>query len=123
MFDGGDVEEHDDFHTVKMSSLGFTIFPVAMLKNMPIFIRYKYKDEIAHACPIFMGLISIKNHHFIHRKMAKHSKFAMGAILIKIVIYRAASAAFFSASKTLQGVHPFRKNLFSIFSFRIEGLA
>ena len=86
IFDGGDVEEHDDFHTVKMSSLGFTIFPVAMLKNMPIFIRYKYKDEIAHACPIFYWADFDENHHFIHRKMAKHSKFAMGAILMKIVI-------------------------------------
>ena len=26
-----------DFHSVKMGSLGFKIFPVAMLKNMSIF--------------------------------------------------------------------------------------
>ena len=70
-----------------------------------------------------MSIFAFLHVHFIHRKMAKHSKFAMGAILIKIVIYRAASAAFFSASKTLQGVHPFRKNLFTKrFFFGIEGL-
>ena len=33
-FDGGDVEENVDLHNVKMGSLGFKIFPVAMLKNM-----------------------------------------------------------------------------------------
>ena len=27
-----------------------------------------------------------ENQHFIHRQMAKHSKFAMGAIIMKIVI-------------------------------------
>ena len=44
------------------------------------------KDEIAHACPISCGADFDENHHFIHRKMAKHSKFAMGEILMKIVI-------------------------------------
>ena len=43
-------------------------------------------SKVAHACPNFYGADFDENHHFIQRKMAKHSKFAMGAILIKIVI-------------------------------------
>ena len=36
-FDGDDVEEHVDFHNVKMGTLGFKIFQTTMLKNMSIF--------------------------------------------------------------------------------------
>ena len=39
---GGDVEENVDFHNVQMGSLGFKKFPVAKLKKMSIFLRYKW---------------------------------------------------------------------------------